>query len=160
MRPNRFLILALAALWNGLGSPSLQAQTSNESCGAKEQRLLKETGYTYITHDETIYSVDLDRKNLGKVRVVIGCMSALVVTFTVLAKKATIQKTPALMEILLFANHEYNRTKILLDKDGDLVVRVDTPVRLIDAAQLKDDIAQVASVSNDLFTKISAFIKR
>jgi hypothetical protein len=160
MRPNRILTLLLAASWVCLGSPSLQAETSNGSCGGKEQRLLKEAGYTYNTHSETTYSVDLDRKNLGKFRVIVACGSGLVVTFAILAKKSAIQKTPRLMEILLFANHEYDRTKILLDKDGDLAVRVDTPVRLIDATQLKDDVGQVASVSNELFPKISAFIKR
>jgi hypothetical protein len=161
MRPIRILILGLvASSLIGLGSPSLQAQTADEGCGAKQQRLLKETGYTYNKHTETTYTVNLDRKNFGKLRVIISCGSGLVVTFAILAKKAAIQKSPRLMETLLFANYEYDRTKILLDKDGDLAVRIDTPMRLIDATQLKDDITQVADASNELFPKISAFVKR
>jgi len=57
-------------------------------------------------------------------------------------------------------NHEYDFTKIGLDKDGDMFVRIDTTLRLLDAAELKSVIDQVANASNELYPKVSAWAKR
>src|SRR4029077_941210 len=99
----------------------------------------------------TTWSVDFDRKNIGKLKVIVSTGSDIVVTFAIIAKKAAIQKTPQLMEILLKANHDYDYAKIGLDKDGDMFVRIDDPLRLIDSNELKYAIAQVADVSDELF---------
>src|ERR1700740_155524 len=87
--------------------------------------MLKQTGYAYNTHNPTTWSIDLTRKNLGKVKVILSTGTDILVTFVILAKKAKIQKTPQMMDTLLTANHDYDYTKIGLDKDGDMLVRVD-----------------------------------
>ena len=122
--------------------------------------MLKQTGYAYTTHNATTWSVDLSRTNIGKTRVIVASGSGVLVTFIILAKKAAIQKTPQLMETLLHANHDIDYTKIGLDKDGDLFVRIDIPMRTLDAAELKQVIDQVANASNDLYPKISAWVRR
>ncbi len=163
MRPNRILrvlIVVLAASCICLKPLSLQAQTSNANCGGKLRQLLKEAGYTYNTHAETTFTVDFTGKNFGKSRVVVGCGNGVVVSFVILAKKAAIQKTPRMLEALLSANNEYDYVKFLLDNDGDLSARIDSQLRLIDAVQLKNDITQVSSAADEIFPKISAFIKR
>ena len=129
-----------------------------QSTGVDE--MLKQTGYAYTTHNATTWSIDLNRKNIGKMRVILSSGSDILVTFVIVAKKAGIQKTPQLMDALLTANHDYDYAKIGLDKDGDMFVRVDMPLRVLDATELKNIIDQVANASDELYPKIKAWIKR
>jgi len=124
------------------------------------EALLKQTGYSYNSHNATTWSVDLTRKHLGKVKVILSTGSDILVTFVILAKKAAIQKTPQLMDALLIANHDYDYTKIGLDKDGDMFVRIDMPLRILDAAELKTDIDQVANASDEVYVKVAQWIKK
>jgi hypothetical protein len=173
MRANPFrwlMIIAAAAALTCLGPLSVQAQMSDAvgaaaqasqaADAAKVEKLLKASGYTYTTHSPNTWSVEFDRKNLGKFRVIVSTGSDLVVTFVILAKQAAIDKTPQLLETLVSSNHDYDYAKIGLDKDGDLFVRVDSPLRLIDAKELKSIIGQVANASDELFGKVSGSIKR
>jgi hypothetical protein len=122
--------------------------------------MLKQTGYAYTTHNPTTWSVDLTRKNLGKVKVILSTGSDILVTFVIVAKKAAIQKTPQLMDTLLTANHDYDYTKIGLDKDGDMFVRIDMPLRTVDAAELKSVIDQVANASDEVYAKVATWIRK
>ena len=153
MRLNILRGLALAAaLCLGVVSQlgSAQAMSMDD--------MLKQTGYAYKTHNPTTWSIDLNRKNLGKVRVILSSGSDILVTFVIVAKKAQIDKTPAMMDQLLTANHDYDYTKIGLDKDGDMFVRVDMPLRTIDAAELKSIIDQVANASDEVYAKVGRWV--
>ena len=122
--------------------------------------MLKETGYNYTTHNATTWSLELSRKNTGKVRVILSTGSDILVTFIILAKKAEIAKTPQMMDALLTANNDYDYCKIGLDKDGDLFVRVDSLMRTLDGPALKQTIDQVANASDELYPKIKTWIKK
>ena len=144
----------LVALCVGVASQLAWAQSMGMDA------MLKQTGYDYTTHNPTTWSIDLTRKNFGKMRVILSTGSDLLVTFVIIAKKAKIQKTPQLMDALLTANHDYDYTKIGLDKDGDMFVRIDMPLRVIDATELKSIIDQVANASDEVYVKVAAWIKK
>jgi hypothetical protein len=152
---NVFRVLALlVALCIGALSQPAGAQSMGMDA------MLKQTGYTYTTHNATTWSIDLTRKNLGKMKVILSTGSDILVTFVIVAKKAAIQKTPQMMEALLTANHDYDYTKIGLDKDGDMFVRVDMPLRTIDATELKSIVDQVANASDEVYAKVARWIKK
>ncbi|MBV8752510.1 MAG: YbjN domain-containing protein [Hyphomicrobiales bacterium] len=156
MRSNvlRGVAVLLVALCLGAWPHVARAQ------GVGMDAMLKQTGYTYNTHNPTTWSVDLTRKNFGKMRVILSTGSDMLVTFVILAKKAKIQKTPQMMDALLTANHDYDYTKIGLDKDGDMFVRIDMPLRTIDATELKSVIDQVANASDEIYVKVATWIKK
>jgi Putative bacterial sensory transduction regulator len=156
MRTVAAILALVVACWASFGA--LHAQTNSD--GDKVKRLLDATGLKYNTHNATTWSVDYDSDKLGKTKVVISVGKDIVVTFVIVAKKTGIQKTPQLADTLLTANHEYDYTKVGLDSDGDLFVRIDTPLRLVDAPQLKDNINQTFRASEELFGKVAPFVKR
>src|SRR5262249_17119942 len=125
---------------------------------ASMDAMLKDTGYGYNTHNATTWSIDLNRKHLGKTKVILSTGSDILVTFVIVAKKAAIQKTPQMMNALLTANHDYDYTKIGLDKDGDMFVRIDMPLRSVDAAELKSIIDQVANASDEVYAKVGRWV--
>jgi len=120
--------------------------------------MLNDTGYTYKTHNATTWSIDLNRKHLGKTKVILSTGSDILVTFVIVAKKAAIQKTPQMMDALLTANHDYDYTKIGLDKDGDMFVRIDMPLRSVDSKELKSIIDQVANASDEVYAKVARWV--
>ena len=146
------MLLSLLCL-GAAARPALAQSVSMET-------MLGQTGYTYKTHNATTWSIELSRSNIGKTRVILSTGSDMLVTFIILAKRAAIRKTPQLMETLVHANHDYDYAKIGLDKDGDLFVRIGTALRLLDATKLKYDIDQVANASNELYPKLSTWIKK
>jgi hypothetical protein len=156
MRSNvlRGFAVLLVALCIGAWSQMARAQSIGMDA------MLKQTGYAYNTHNPTTWSIDLTRKNLGKVRVILSTGSDILVTFVIVAKKAQIQKTPQLMDTLLTANHDYDYTKIGLDKDGDMFVRIDMPLRTVDSTELKSIIDQVANASDEVYVKVATWIKK
>jgi len=156
MRIFRSLTAAFAACWLLLGSTPLQAQPE----AARIEKMLKDAGLSYKTHTPNTWSIEFERKTLGKFRVIVSTGSDIVVTFAIIAKKANINKTPKLMETLLTANHEYDYVKIGFDNDGDLFVRVDNLMRTTDSREMKDTVNQVANASEELFQKIAGSIKR
>lgn len=153
----------LMAVVVGFTVPMAQAQAPSQAtlaAAGKIARALPGTGYTFTKHNDTVWSVDLTRKNLGNVKVILSCNEDLLVVFIVLAKQANIQKTPQFLEAIARANHEYDSTKILIDNDGDLGVRIDLHVRVLDSEEVKKAIDAVADVSDDWYPKVAAYVKR
>jgi hypothetical protein len=151
----------LAAIW--IAAAPAQAQTPSQAtlaAAGKIAQMLPGTSYAFTKHNETVWSTNLTRSNVGDVKVILSCNEDLLVVFIVLARKANIQKTPQFLEAIARANHEYDLTKILIDNDGDLGVRVDLHVRILDSAEVKTAINQVADVSNEWYPKVSAYVKR
>src|SRR5438132_6232027 len=142
----------LVALWMGALSQPAGAQSMGMDA------MLKQTGYGYTTHNATTWSIDLTRKNLGKVKVILSTGSDILVIFVIVAKKAAIQKTPQMMEALLTANHDYDYTKIGLDKDGDMFVRVDMPLQSVDANDLKQIVDHMANASDEVYAKVARWV--
>ena len=122
--------------------------------------MLKETGYTYKTHNATTWSIDFERKTIGKFKVILSTGTDILVTFAILAKKANINKSPRMVDVLLAANHEYDYVKVGLDKDGDLFVRIDDWIPTLNARRLKDTINQVANASDEIYGKVADSIRR
>jgi hypothetical protein len=153
MRLNALRGLALAAaLCLGVLTQIGSAQA------ASMDAMLKDTGYGYNTHNATTWSIDLNRKHLGKTKVILSTGSEILVTFVIVAKKAAIQKTPQMMDALLTANHDYDYTKIGLDKDGDMFVRIDMPLHSLDSKELKSIIDQVANASDEVYAKVARWV--
>ena len=156
---SKWLALLAVVTWICLGIASPQAQTV-DAAATKLAQLLKQTGLSYTTHNAKTWSVTFERTHLGKVKVITSVDQDIVVTFAILATKANIRQSSELMRNLLALNHEYDYAKIGFDKDGDLFVRIDSPTRLIDSAQLKYINEQVANTSEEVFSKNAAFLKR
>jgi hypothetical protein len=64
------------------------------------------------------------------------------------------------MQTLLRANSSFDRVKIGFDDDGDLVVRTDLSLRILDLQELKDNAEQVAAASNELYETIAPSLKK
>jgi len=80
------------------------------------------------------------------------------VMFVVVAEKNQLRVTPELMRSLLLMNDDFDRVKIGIDKNGDLFVRVDSTVRVMDLEELKANIEQVAAATDEITKAIKPYI--
>lgn len=126
----------------------------------KVERLLDGTGYKFVKRKPNVWSMAFAGKTLGKSVVVLTETPKLLVIFTIVGTSAATDKTPQLMQILLRANSTFDYVKIGFDQDGDLFVRLDAPVRGTDSRQLKTDLDQLMSASDELAGQVAKFIKR
>ena len=154
--------LLLIILGTGLCARS-SAQTSAQSapsspCGAKVVQLLTASSYQFKTHSSEVWSITFSRESLKDFRVVIATNKELVVMFVIVAKKAQMDITSEFMHTLLRFNHQFDQVKIGLDDDGDLFVRTDSTCRLLDVAELKANIEQVASSANEVHQSVKGSI--
>ncbi len=162
---DRLVCALLMAVWIGLVPPQAQAQAQTPSaakaasCGRVAQAL-PGTGLTFTKHNDEVWSIDLKRKNLDTVKVILSCNADLLVVFVTLAKRAGIQKTPQLLDAIAIANQDYDLVKIGFDSDGDLAVRIDLHTRVVDATEVKVAIDQVANACNEWYPKVAAYVKR
>ena len=73
------------------------------------------------------------------------------VAFVTLVQGQRLPATTEFMRTLLEQNHEFDRVKIGYDREGDLSVRIDGSVRVMDAAELREIVNQVREASDEIY---------
>ena len=63
-----------------------------------------------------------------------------------------------MMKKLLGLNEQLDRVKIGLDKEGDVFVRIDLSIRILDKQELKENLDQAAAAANDVFAALKPFL--
>jgi len=76
------------------------------------------------------------------------------VVFVTLVQNQRLPVTTDFMRTLLEQNHELDRVKVGYDRDGDLSVRIDSNMRVIDATELRDIVNQVKNASDEIYGMI------
>src|SRR6185437_2004454 len=153
---------ALVTAFCLIGACCAPCHAQGAQCGVVVVDRLKAMGETYNTHNPTTWSLDLTRNNIGNMRVILSCDndSGILVTFVIVAKKTNIRKTMEFMDAVAHANQTYDYVKCGLDKDDDLFVRIDFPMRLLDSQEMKAIVDQVADAADALFPSVKQFVAR
>ena len=149
------LLSAFVAI--GLWTPTAVALTTTESA-AKTDQFLGECGHTFVKKTDTVWYLDYQGKSLEKFKLIIAVQDDLMVVFVTVVTKAQMQLTPEFTEKLLRYNSRFDRVKIGLDNDGDLFVRCDASVRIMDLQEFKAVIEQVANATDELHKGISSML--
>jgi len=122
------------------------------------EKLLSQSGYSYVKNSDTVWHIDYNGKSLPKYMLVITKNDEVVVIFVTVARKDNMILTSEAMQKLLQANFNYDKVKIGLDHDGDLSIRIDQSIRSTDIQELKDNINQVALAADELYAIISPYL--
>jgi hypothetical protein len=136
--------------------PPAPAQTA--SSAAKIAQLIETSSYHINRKTDTVWYIDLHGKSLKDFKLIFAVQDDLLVAFVTAATKAQMPETPEFMHVLLRFNHTIDRVKIGLDDDGDLSVRCDASVRVLDAAEFRAVLDQVAAAADEVHKGVSAFL--
>ncbi|HYL20740.1 MAG TPA: YbjN domain-containing protein [Gemmatimonadales bacterium] len=149
-------LLALSGL-SALGVARAQAP-STPSYVPKVARLLDGSGFPYVKRADSVWTIEFHRENLKTFQAIIAPGGDLLVTFVIMAKNAQLNVTPEFMNTLLHLNHELDYVKVGLDNDGDLFVRCDLALRILDEQEFKHAIGQLAASADQAYGRVNSFI--
>lgn len=130
---------------------------AQESHSAKAARLMNDSGFTYTKASETVWTVPFEGKALKNITVAASVSDDVLTVFAIVAEKKNVKATPEMMKKLLGLNEQLDRVKIGLDKEGDVFVRIDLSIRILDKQELKENLDQVAAAANDVFAALKPF---
>ena len=143
----RALVLLLA-----FAAPAALAQTGPTS---KVGQLLKASSYDFSQKNDAVWSADFKGKALSSFRLVVAVQDDVMVTFVTVAEKARVPLSVDFMHKLLRYNSTLDRVKVGLDDDGDLFVRCDASVRILDGKELAAIVDQVSAAADEVYKGIA-----
>jgi hypothetical protein len=92
--------------------------------------------------------------HLKNIKVVVTVKDSTMVVFVTVAENQHLPVTTDFMRALLEQNHELDRVKVGYDREGDLSVRIDSNVRVMDAPELREIVNQVKNASDEIYGMI------
>jgi hypothetical protein len=160
----RFLLLALVLL--PITARAATADTSNpvmprrmttttDDSAAKIVDLMQADKYKFqTTQSPTVWLIRFAGDHLKDIKVVVTVKESTMVVFVTVVENQRLPVTTDFMRTLLEQNHELDRVKVGYDRDGDLSVRIDGSVRVMDAAELREIVNQVKNASDEIYGMI------
>jgi len=155
MRSSLTRLCLFAALLLSLALP-LPAQSSDQNI-SKFVSLMQANNYDFqTTRSPTVWVIHFTGTNLKDIKVVLALDTDnnQMVIFVTVVEKRRMPVTTDFQHTLLKFNHEFDRVKVGLDADDDLSVRVDAPLRIMDAKELHDIVTQIKNSSDEIYGKI------
>ena len=117
--------------------------------------LMQADSYNYLsTKSPTVWMIPFAGDHLKDIRVVVTVKDSTMVVFATIVNNQHMPVNTDFMRTLLEENHELDRVKVGYDHDGDLSVRIDGSVRVMDAAELREIVNQVRNASDEIYGMI------
>lgn len=141
-------------------SSGLQAQTS-PAAEARVSALLTAGNikFTKLSSPKNVaWTINRRGTERGEFQVVATVKSDLLIVFVTVEQKARIQRTPELDQKLLNMSHKFDLAKIGIDDDGDVFVRIDNHLRLLDSAALVEVVEQVSRVADIVYLALKPYL--
>jgi len=152
------LALASALVVMTMTSELCAADAPGDDGAAKIAMLLGGTTYPYKTIADGVWTIDFTGKSLPSFRVLAGADMGVLTAFAVIAKADQFTSSAELMTMLLKLNTSLNSVRVALDADGDLVVETKLPIRLLDLAELKSKIDEVAAAADTIHDSLGPYL--
>ena len=160
MKKNLLLASALVLLCATLASAQTAAAPSaaDKAATAKIVQLLEASTQTYTKAKEGVWVVKFKGNHLADISVIVVHSEGLLVMFAPVAEKAAYKAAPELLQKLLRLNDEYDRVKVAIDKDGDLLTRADFTLRLADQKEFNANLEQVSTAADLTYEVVKPFL--
>jgi hypothetical protein len=128
---------------------------STDDSAAKVVSLMRADSYSYLsTKSPTVWMIPFTGDHLKDIKVVVTVRDSTMVVFVTVVNSQHLPVTTDFMRTLLEQNHELDRVKVGYDREGDLSVRIDGSVRVMDAAELREIVNQVKNASDEIYGMI------
>ena len=145
---------ARAATGNNPIALHVTTSTTDDSA-QKIVNLMQADSYHFQnTKSPTVWMIRFAGDHLKDIKVVVTVKDSTMVVFVTVADNQHLPVTTDFMRTLLVQNHELDRVKVGYDREGDLSVRIDGSVRVMDAAELREIVNQVRNASDEIYGMI------
>lgn len=146
-------LLAISALAQAQEKPKI-----DKASATKIVQMLEDSGHTYSKSADNVWVVKFRGNTLEDIGVITIGHEKMLILVAVVAEKKDFKTSPELMMKLLRLNDDYDRLKVAIDQDGDMIVRVDLSLRVTDAEEFKLNVEQVSAAADEIATAIKPFM--
>ena len=129
-----------------------------ETPHAKAARLLNESKVKFTKIEDGIWTVPFEGKQLKDFNVVVAADKTYLLMFVTVSNQKRFRSDPELLKKLLAQNDEFDRVKIGIDKAGDIAVRVDLSMRLVDKQEFLDTLNQTAAAADLVYGAVIPYL--
>jgi hypothetical protein len=119
--------------------------------------MLSKTGYEFSKADGNIFLTKVLGKNLKDILIIATESEGMTILFCIVKEKATDSMTIAQYKQILKLTMEFDKVKIGLDDDENLMARIDMTSRILDLAELIENIDQIGAACDDAY---GVFLKK
>ena len=119
--------------------------------------LLEKSGHKYSKVDDGVWEIMYEGKNMKSIPVRVTMAENILVTLAKLADRKDLTLDPVLLVKLLELNNDFDYVKLALTKSM-LYVRMDSPLRLLDAAELNHVLEQVSAAADEAYPQITPYL--
>jgi hypothetical protein len=152
------LLAAVALLTSAIYAQ--KPSTATTASAVKVGKLARASNFRFVQKTDVVWYSTMNRKSLKDFKLVIATQEDMLVTFVTVATKPHFELTPELMRTLLTFNSRLDYVKVYLDSDGDMTVRCDSSVRVLDLQRFNDVMDQVAASANEIYEGIQSFLTK
>ncbi len=152
-----FILLMLFAV-SAIAQTQSEEPKLDKASATKIAQLLEESGHSYGKASTNVWTVKFKGNNLEDVNVIVIGHDGMLIMVSVVAEKKDYKASPELLMKLLRLNDDYDRLKIGIDDDGDLFVRIDLTLRVVDAQEFKTNVEQVSAAADEIQAVIKPYL--
>jgi hypothetical protein len=157
------LVLALTLLCATTASAQTAAAPAapvamDKAVATKITQLLEGSTQVYTKAKDGVWVVKFKGNHLADISVIVVHSEGLLVMFAPIAEKAEYKAAPELLQKLLTLNDDYDRVKVAIDSDGDLLLRSDFTFRLADQKEFNANLEQVSTTADLTYQVIKPFL--
>ena len=117
------------------------------------------SGHKYSKVDDNVWEIMYEGKNMTSIPVRVTLVSNVLVTLAKLADRKNLKMDPALLTKMLELNNDFDYVKLAL-ASSMLYVRMDSPLRLLDGAELNHILEQVSAAADESYPAIKPFLAK
>lgn len=161
----KITFLTVALLLTFFVSTETMAQTAaapsaaDKAGAAKTVQLLEGSGYGYTKAQGNVWVIKFKGQQLTEFPVIVIYSENMLILVSVVAEKKDYRVTPELMQKLLALNDDLDRVKVGIDKDdGDLFVRIDLSLRVVDDQEFKANLEQISAAVDETYAVLKPFL--
>ena len=119
--------------------------------------MLEKSGHKYSKVDDGVWEILYEGKNMKSISVRVTMAENVLVTLAKLVDRSNLKLDPALLTKLLELNNDFDYVKLALTKSM-LYVRMDSPLRLLDGAELNHVLEQVSAAADEAYPRILPYV--
>jgi hypothetical protein len=146
-----FLIICLIALpLLSIAQKARTATTATTTATVSNlESMLSKTGYEFTKADGNIFLTKVEGKNLKDILIIATESEGMTILFCIVKEKATATMTLAHYKQILKLTMEFDKVKIGLDDDESLMARIDMTTRILDVAELTENLDQIGAAADE-----------
>lgn len=132
---------------------------ADKAAHAKIVQLLEGSGHAYTKAKDGVWVVPFKGNNLAEISVITLYAENMLIFVATAASKTEVKLTPELLQKLLTLNDALDRVKVGIDKsDGDIFVRIDLSLRIVDAQEFKANLEQISAAVDETYAALKPFL--